>query len=263
MGRPTKSHVVHAGRGPNGEILCHVLGCTKPAVWWEDWERWAIKRWLSTAYCEDHRTGPDYPADSGHSERPVRQPVRVIFHGRETNVDHDVLRHDMDPRHGSAPTEPLTGEEANIRIRGTVVNSMNDELWTYEVPDRQGNPLRIVARTRQGSEFQVIGRRTVREIFEQHATGGPVQELDWLERGEYQTPKPTRQPVKVGEEVTAMSGGVLKSAKVTSIEWKVRPMQAHYQLPPLWTWEWRVGIEFADGHTTEGRWHSDWISKSK
>ncbi|MEV8399280.1 hypothetical protein [Streptomyces niveus] len=178
-------------------------------------------------------------------------------------MDHDVLRHDMDPRHGSAPTEPLSGEEANIRIRGTVVNSMNDELWTYEVPDRGGNPLRIVARTRQGAEFEVIGQRTVREVYEQRATGGPVHDFDWLERGEYQTPKPKRQPVKVGDKVSAMPDGFsLAIGEVMSVEWKVRPMQAHYQLPPLWSWEWRVEVKFPDGRTREGRWHSDWISKA-
>ena len=179
-------------------------------------------------------------------------------------MDFDVLVHQLElPPHGAAPTAPMTGEEANIRIRRLVVNSMADELWTYEVPDRDGNPLRIVARTQRTENMGLDGPRVAREVYEQRATGGPVHELDWLERGEYQTPKPTTQPVKVGEEVWAMSGGVLKSAEVTSIEWKVSPMQSHYQLPPLWTWEWRVEIQFADGHTTAGRWHSDWISRNK
>ena len=166
------------------------------------------------------------------------------------------------PRPGGALTDPLTGEEANIRIRGLVVNSMADELWTYEAVDRDGKPMRIVARTQCTENMGLDGPRVVREVYEQYATGKPVHELDWLERGEYQTPKPTRQPVKVGDTVSALSGGVLKSAEVKSIEWQVHPMQAHYQLPPLWSWEWRVGIEFSDGSTTEGRWHSDWISRA-
>jgi hypothetical protein len=179
-------------------------------------------------------------------------------------MDHDVLRHDMDPRHGSAPTEPLSGEEANIRIRGAVVNSMNDELWTYEVSDRDGNPLRIVARTRQGSEFQVVGERTVREVYEQRATGGLVHDFDWLERGEYQTPPPTRQPAKVGTRVSAMPDGYsLAAGLVVAAEWKVHPMQAHYQLPPLWKWGWHVTVQFADGRKSERFWHSDWVSTIK
>ncbi|MEW1922208.1 hypothetical protein [Streptomyces sp. NPDC088360] len=178
-------------------------------------------------------------------------------------MDHKVTRFEI-PELDDFSTENMTGAEANIRLRGKVVNSMNDEVWTYEVPDRDGNPLRIVARTRQGSEFMVLGRRTVREVYEQHATGGPVREFDWLERGEYAPPPPKRQPVKVGDIVSAMPNGFsLATAEVTSVEWHVHPMQAHYELPPLWQWEWRVEVKFPDGKTREGRWHSDWISKKK
>ncbi|MFF4699869.1 hypothetical protein [Streptomyces chattanoogensis] len=178
-------------------------------------------------------------------------------------MDYDVLWHRIGPPDVSAPTQPLTGAEANIKIRGTVVNSMNDELWTYEVPDREGNPLRIVARTRKGGTFSLDGPRTVREVFEQAATGGQVHDFDWLERGEYQPPRPSRQPVKVGDKVSAMPDGYsLGEAEVLSVEWKCRSMQAHYELPPLWTWEWRVEVKFPDGRTREGRWHSDWISKA-
>lgn len=265
MARPTKSHVVWAKKGPNGEILCHRMGCGKLAIWWEDWERWAIKRWLSTAYCEDHRTGPNYPADSGHTERPVRQPVRAISYGEGKNVDHEVTRYQLPVvEHGSA-VERMTGAEANIKIRGTVVNSMNDELWTYEVPNRDGNPLRVVARTRQGSEFVLMGPRTVREVFEQAATSGPVPVLDWLERGAYAPPKPTHPPVKVGERVTALipsNGSSLGAGLITAVKWAVHPMQSHYQLPPLWTWEWRVTVWFGDDRTREGRWHTDWVGKA-
>lgn len=177
---------------------------------------------------------------------------------------YEVTRYEV-PETDAFSVERMSGAEANIMIRGKVVNSMSDELWVYEVPDlpeNGGGLLRIVARTQLSGKHQLEGPRVVREVYVQAVTEQPVRELDWLERGEYQEPAPTHQPVKAGEEVTAMSGGVLKSAKVTSIRWQARPMQAHYQLPPLWTWEWRVGIEFSDGHTTEGRWHSDWITRA-
>lgn len=178
-------------------------------------------------------------------------------------MDHEVTRFKLPMVQGGEAGEQMPGTEANIAIRGTVYNSMNDEVWTYEVPDRDGNPLRIVARTRQGSEFMLMGPRTVREVFEQAVTGSPVQELDWLERGAYEPPKAKRQPVKVGDTVSAMPDGYsLGEAEVTSVEWKRRPMQAHYELPPLWTWEWRVEVKFPDGRTREGRWHSDWIHKA-
>jgi hypothetical protein len=178
-------------------------------------------------------------------------------------MDYEVLMHHMEPPHpGSATTEILTGEEANIRIRGLVVNSMADEMWHYEVPDWKGNPLRIVARTQRTKEHGLSGPRVVREVYVQAVTGGPVHECDWLERGEYQPPTPKRQPVQVGDTVSAMPDGYsLGTAEVLSIDWQRRSMQSHYQLPPLWTWEWVVEVKFPDGRTRKGRWHSDWISK--
>ncbi|MEU0214061.1 hypothetical protein ABZ281_02695 [Streptomyces sp. NPDC006265] len=181
-------------------------------------------------------------------------------------MEHQVTRFEIPPEDDGFSVETMTGAEANIRIRGLVVNSMADELWTYEVPDlpeNGGNSLRIVARTRRTENMGLDGPRVVREVYEQVVTGGPVHELDWLERGEYQPPKPTHQPVKVGDKVSAMPDGhSLSEAAVTSVEWKVHPMQAHYELPPLWSWEWRVEVEFPDGRTREGRWHSDWISRA-
>ncbi|MEU7146999.1 hypothetical protein AB0B15_03005 [Streptomyces sp. NPDC045456] len=177
-------------------------------------------------------------------------------------MDHKVTRFEI-PAEDAFSTENMTGAEANIRIRGTVVNSMNDEVWTYEVPDRAGNPLRVVARTRRTLNAGLDGPRTVREVFIQAVTGKPVEQLDWLERGEYQPPRPSRQPVKVGDVVSAMPDGYsLGTAEVTSVEWKRRSMQRHYELPPLWTWEWRVEVKFPDGRTREDRWHSDWISEA-
>lgn len=183
-------------------------------------------------------------------------------------TDYEVLMHHMEPTHpGGAPTEPLTGEEANIRIRRLVVNSMADELWTYEVPDREengGKPLRIVARTQRTENMGLDGPRVVREVYEQYVTGTPIHELDWLERGDYQTPKPTRQPAKVGDKVSAMPDGYsLGEGEVTFMEWQQRSMQGHYAAPPLWTWEWVVEVTFPDGRTRRGRWHRDWICKIK
>ncbi|MFB7919519.1 hypothetical protein [Streptomyces sp. NPDC056061] len=178
-------------------------------------------------------------------------------------MDFDVIVHHMRPPQVSAPTEPLTGAEANIRIRGLVVNSMADELWMYEVPDRDGTPLRIVARTQRTGKWELHGPRVVREVYEQAVTGSQVHELDWLERGGYEPPAPTRQPVKVGDRVTAMVDGyTVGPGLVSAIEWKVHPMQAHYGLPPLWHWEWRVVVWFGGDRTREGVWKDFWVGKA-
>ncbi|MET9656408.1 hypothetical protein [Streptomyces sp. NPDC006510] len=164
------------------------------------------------------------------------------------------------PEDDGFAAEKLTGAEANIRIRGLVVNSVADELWTYEAHDLDDNPLRIVARTVRPGAFN--GPRVVREVYVQAVTGSQVHELDWLERGEYEPSAPTQQPVKVGDRVTAMPDGYSsREAEMVSVDWKLRGAQAHYQLPPLWTWEWSDEVKFPDGRTREDRWHSDWISK--
>lgn len=177
----------------------------------------------------------------------------------------EVTRYEV-PETDGFSVERMSGAEANIMIRGKVVNSMADELWVYEVPDlpeNGGGLLRIVARTQLSGKHGLEGPRVVREVYVQAVTGGPVREYDWLERGEYEPPAPTHQPVKVGDTVSAMPDGhSLSEAEVTSVEWKVHPMQAHYQLPPLWSWEWRVAVKFPDGRTREGRWHSDWITRA-
>ncbi|WP_424863040.1 hypothetical protein [Streptomyces sp. MMS24-I29] len=178
-------------------------------------------------------------------------------------MDQKVTRFEMPPTYGVDPVEKMTGAEANIRIRGLVVNSMADELWTYEVPDRDGTPLRIVARTQRTGTWELRGPRVVREVYVQAVTGGQVRELDWLERGEYEPPTPTRQPVKVGDRVTALLDGyTLGPGLVTAIEWKVHPMQAHYALPPLWHWEWRVVVWFGGDRTREGVWKDYWVGKA-
>ncbi|MFD4949170.1 hypothetical protein ACFWNT_43465 [Streptomyces sp. NPDC058409] len=181
--------------------------------------------------------------------------------GREKHVDHEVTRFEVPPEDDGFSAEKLTGTEANIRIRGLVVNSMADELWTYEAPDLDGNPLRIVARTVRPGAFS--GPRVVREVYVQAMTGGQVHELDWLEREEYELPVPTRQPVKVGDRVTAMPDGYsLEAGLATKIEWTLHPMQAHYALPPLWHWEWRVTVWFGGTQTREGKWADHWVSRA-
>ncbi|MFF8283297.1 hypothetical protein ACF06W_11310 [Streptomyces albus] len=172
---------------------------------------------------------------------------------------HKVTRFEI-PAEDAFSTEYMDGAEANIRLRGKVANSMADEVWIYEVPDREGVPLRIAVRTECPGVFS-DGPRVVREVFEQQATGNQVHDFDWLERGEYQAPPPSRQPVKVGDKVSAMPDGYsLAEGEVTSIEWKRRPMQAHYGLPPLWIWEWYVEVRFPDGRTRADRWHHEWVT---
>ncbi|AYF75270.1 hypothetical protein D7D52_16905 [Nocardia yunnanensis] len=53
MGRQTNtSHKAHYRKLPDGGIGCHE--CEEPATRWIDWERYGIRRWLSTAYCDVH-----------------------------------------------------------------------------------------------------------------------------------------------------------------------------------------------------------------
>ena len=93
----------------------------------------------------------------------------------------------------------------------------------------------------------------VRGVYEQPVTGKPVEPLDWLERWDYTAPKPTPQPVKVGDRVTAMPDGYsLGPGLVEDIVWKVHPMQGHYQLPPHWDWEWRVTVWVGGDQWREG-----------
>lgn len=75
VGRPTKSHVEHAKKLADGRIGCHTALCPEAATWWEDWEHNGVKRFVSTAQCDEHRTGPDFPKGKGLTERPVQQPV--------------------------------------------------------------------------------------------------------------------------------------------------------------------------------------------
>ncbi|MFE5853171.1 hypothetical protein ACFQ61_08115 [Streptomyces sp. NPDC056500] len=175
-------------------------------------------------------------------------------------MESEVTRFELPPTYGGDPIEKMTGTDANIRIRGLVVHSVSDELWTYEVPDVQGTPMRVVARTQLRQGFS--GPRVVREVYVQEDTG-PVHQLDWLTHAGYEPPKPSTQPVQGGDRVTAMPDGYsLGAGLVTSIEWKLHPMQAHYQLPPLWHWGWRVTVWFGGDQTREGAWKDHWVLKA-
>ncbi|MGG2462816.1 hypothetical protein ACO0M4_23860 [Streptomyces sp. RGM 3693] len=66
----TKSEVRHFQTLDEGRIGCWLGHCGAPATRWIDMERYGIRRWLSTAYCDGH--GNDESKDSHHTYR-VRQ----------------------------------------------------------------------------------------------------------------------------------------------------------------------------------------------
>ncbi|MGW2478618.1 hypothetical protein ACWCWQ_02110 [Streptomyces sp. NPDC001571] len=57
----------------DGRVGCWIWSCGTPATRWIDLERYGIRRWLSTAYCDDH--GQDDLDDSDGSvvrERKIK-----------------------------------------------------------------------------------------------------------------------------------------------------------------------------------------------
>ncbi|MEU8901335.1 hypothetical protein AB0C65_36085 [Nocardia sp. NPDC048505] len=71
MARQTNtSHKSHYKIRPDGSIGCH--SCAQPATRWIDWERYGIRRWLSTAYCSEHGTEQLADQDNTHRTRPIR-----------------------------------------------------------------------------------------------------------------------------------------------------------------------------------------------
>ncbi|MFG2620706.1 hypothetical protein ACGFXC_24145 [Streptomyces sp. NPDC048507] len=38
----------------DGRVGCWIWNCGAPATRWMDLERYGIRRWLATAYCDDH-----------------------------------------------------------------------------------------------------------------------------------------------------------------------------------------------------------------
>ncbi|WP_411087842.1 hypothetical protein [Streptomyces sp. 061-3] len=170
----------------------------------------------------------------------------------------DVTRFDLVKRDAFSE-ERMSGMEANIAIRGEL--PITHDLHAHEFEDRDGNPLRVVVRTslrKEGEEYL----ESVVAVFEQSVTGTP-RERDWFEGEEPQPPAPKRQPVKVGDRVTAMPDGYrLDAGLVKSIEWKQRDMQPPHDMAPLWTWEWRVVVWFGGDQEREGRWSTDWVGKA-
>ncbi|MES9589943.1 hypothetical protein ABWK57_13940 [Streptomyces sp. NPDC094045] len=69
----TKSEVQHFQTLVDGRTGCWIWNCGKPATRWIDMERWGIRRWLSTAYCDFH--GDDEFTDSDHTYRvrPIKE----------------------------------------------------------------------------------------------------------------------------------------------------------------------------------------------
>lgn len=68
----SKSSVQHFERLPDGTLGCWQSGCTRPATRWIDMERWGIRRWLSTGYCDDHGANELRDPHHTHRERPIR-----------------------------------------------------------------------------------------------------------------------------------------------------------------------------------------------
>ncbi|MER5441106.1 hypothetical protein [Streptomyces sp. NPDC002790] len=65
----TKSEVQHAKQRDDGRAGC--WSCGKLATRWMDMERYGIRRWLSTAYCDEHG---DWESDqAGHKERRIKE----------------------------------------------------------------------------------------------------------------------------------------------------------------------------------------------
>ncbi|MFD5050409.1 MULTISPECIES: hypothetical protein [Streptomyces] len=67
----TPSRVKHSRTLDDGRIGCWYWSCGAPATRWIDVERFGIRRWLSTSYCDDHGdwelTLPD------HTERKIKE----------------------------------------------------------------------------------------------------------------------------------------------------------------------------------------------
>lgn len=50
----SKRSVQHCTRLADGAIGRWIFGCGRPATRWIDWEQYGIRRWLSTAYRDNH-----------------------------------------------------------------------------------------------------------------------------------------------------------------------------------------------------------------
>lgn len=65
----SKSTVLHFHRLSDSGIGCWT--CHSPATRWIDMERWGIRRWLSTAYCDEHGNTELRDPSHPHRVRPI------------------------------------------------------------------------------------------------------------------------------------------------------------------------------------------------
>ncbi|UFQ16440.1 MULTISPECIES: hypothetical protein [Streptomyces] len=68
----TTSEVQHFRTLEDGRIGCRAGSCDEPATRWIDMERYGIKRWLSTAYCDDHGGWEFEDSRHTHRERKIK-----------------------------------------------------------------------------------------------------------------------------------------------------------------------------------------------
>ncbi|QKW48179.1 hypothetical protein [Streptomyces buecherae] len=69
----TKSEVKHFQTLKDGRIGCWIWNCGLPATRWIDMERYGIRRWLSTAYCDHHGDSQPESSDHTHRERRIKE----------------------------------------------------------------------------------------------------------------------------------------------------------------------------------------------
>ncbi|MFI1919297.1 hypothetical protein [Nocardia sp. NPDC020380] len=81
----TKRTVQHFKKLPDGSIGCWTFGCDSPATRWIDMERYGIRRWLSTAYCDSHG---DYELRDPSHPRRIR-PIPTNHRDQSRGPDPD------------------------------------------------------------------------------------------------------------------------------------------------------------------------------
>ncbi|EMF02428.1 hypothetical protein H340_01239 [Streptomyces mobaraensis NBRC 13819 = DSM 40847] len=64
--------MTHTRTLDDGRVGCYLPWCGKPATRWIDMERWGIKRWLTTSYCDDHGEWELDSSDSTMRERKIQ-----------------------------------------------------------------------------------------------------------------------------------------------------------------------------------------------
>lgn len=69
----TKSEVKHFRTLGDGRVGCWIPDCDQPATRWVDMERYRIRRWLSTAYCDGHGGGESSDSHHIYRERRIKQ----------------------------------------------------------------------------------------------------------------------------------------------------------------------------------------------